>query len=301
MVAKVKIVTDSSAYPEPGVIAKYDIRVVPLRIAFGGEVFTEGVDITNDEFYQRLSKGEKLPTTSQPTIADFSKVYYELAEQGHPILSLHISRKLSGTCTSALAAKNALPQAQIEIVDSLTIALGMLIPPAAEAAERGETLSEIVASIEKLNKCIRVVGAFDTLEYLWKGGRIGAARALVGTLLKIKPVLTQEDGEVKVLDKARTMVHAMEHIIRFVEKEVKGSVSLRGWVAHSHISETSRILDKKLRENFNWIELRFLELGPVLGTHMGMGLVGVSFYCDEDWHCFHLAGAGSQPASFSIY
>ena len=284
MSAKVKIVTDSSSYPEPEVIAKHDIRVVPLRVAFGSEVFSEGVDITNEEFYQRLIKGEKLPTTSQPSVADFIRVYRELAEQGHPILSIHISSKLSGTCASVLAAKNVLPQAQIEIVDSLTIAMGMLIPPAAEAAERGETLSQIAASMEKLNKCIKVVAAFDTLEYLRKGGRIGAARALVGTLLKIKPVLTQEGGEVKVLNKARTMAQAIEYILRFVEKEVKGSISLHGYVAHSHVPDAARVLEKELRENFNWVELRFLEMGPVLGTHMGPGLVGVSFYCDEDWH-----------------
>jgi DegV family protein with EDD domain len=281
--AKVKIVTDSSSYPEPEVIAKYDICVVPLRVAFGSEVFSEGVDITNEEFYQRLAKGGKLPTTSQPSVADFIRVYRELAEQGHPILSIHISSKLSGTCASALAAKNALPQAQIEIVDSLTIAMGMLISPAAEAAERGETLSQIVASIEKLNKCIKVVGAFDTLEYLWKGGRIGAARALVGTLLKIKPVLTQEGGEVKVLNKARTRAQAIEYMLGLVEKEVKGNVFLHGWVAHSHVPEAGRVLEKVLRENFNWVGLRFLEMGPVLGTHMGPGLVGVSFYCNEEW------------------
>ncbi|HEY4711221.1 MAG TPA: DegV family protein [Dehalococcoidia bacterium] len=284
MSAKVKIVTDSSAYPEPKISAKHDIRVVPLKVAFGGEVFTEGVDITNDEFYQRLAKGGKLPTTSQPSVADFIKVYRELAEQGHPILSIHISSKLSGTCASALAAKNALPQAQIEIVDSLTIAMGMLITPAAEAAERGETLSQIVASIEKLNKCIKVVGVFDTLEYLWKGGRIGAARALVGTLLKIKPVLTQEGGEVKILNKTRTMPHAMEHILGFVEKEVKGNMFLHGYIAHSRVPDVARVLEKEFRENFKWVELRLLELGPVLGTHMGPGLVGASFYSDEDWH-----------------
>jgi DegV family protein with EDD domain len=282
--AEVKIVTDSSAYPKPEVIAKHDIRVVPLRVAFGSEVFAEGVDITNEEFYQRLAQGGKLPTTSQPSVADFIKVYRELAEQEHPILSIHISSKLSGTCASALAAKNALPQAQIEIVDSLTIAMGMLVSPAAEAAEKGETLSQITASIEKLNKCIRVVAAFDTLEYLWKGGRIGAARALVGTLLKIKPVLTQEGEEVKVLNKARTMAHAIEYMLEFVEKEMKGSVSLHGWVAHSHVPDAVRVLENGLRKNFNWVELRFLEMGPVLGTHMGPGLVGVSFYCDEDWH-----------------
>lgn len=280
--AKVKIITDSSAYPEPEVIAKHDIRVVPLRVAFGSEVFAEGVDITNEEFYQKLAKGGKLPTTSQPSVADFIRVYRELAEQGHPILSLHISSKLSGTCASAMAAKNTLPQAQIEIVDSLTIAMGMLISPAAEAAERGEPLSQIVAFIEKLNKRIKVVAAFDTLEYLWKGGRIGAARALVGTLLRIKPVLTHVSGDVKILNKARTMAQAIEYISGFVEKEVKGSISLHGYVAHSHVPDAVQVLEKELRENFNWVELRLFELGPVLGTHMGPGLVGVSFYCDED-------------------
>ena len=281
MSTKVKIVTDSSSYPQPEVVAKHDIRVVPLKVAFGSEVFSEGVDITNEEFYQRLAKDGKLPTTSQPSVADFIRVYRELTKQGHPILSIHISSKLSGTCASALAAKNALPQAQIEIIDSLTIAMGMLIPTAAEAAERGEMLSQIVASIKKLNKRIKVVGAFDTLEYLWKGGRIGAARALVGTLLKIKPVLTQEGGEVKVLNKARTRTQAIEYMLGFVDKEVKGNVFLHGWVAHSHVPEAGRALEKELRENFNWVELRFFEMGPVLGSHMGQGLVGVSFYCNE--------------------
>jgi DegV family protein with EDD domain len=278
---KVKIVTDSSSYPQPEVVAKHDIRVVPLKVAFGSEVFSEGVDITNEEFYQRLAKDGKLPTTSQPSVADFIRVYRELTKQGHPILSIHISSKLSGTCASALAAKNALPQAQIEIIDSLTIAMGMLISTAAEAAERGETLSQIATSIKKLNKRIKVVGAFDTLEYLWKGGRIGAARALVGTLLKIKPVLTQEGGEVKVLNKARTRTQAIEYMLGFVDKEVKGNVFLHGWVAHSHVPEAGRALEKELRENFNWVELRFFEMGPVLGSHMGQGLVGVSFYCNE--------------------
>jgi DegV family protein with EDD domain len=281
--AKVKIVTDSSAYHEPEVITKHGIRVVPLRVAFGGEVFSEGADITNDKFYQRLAKDGKLPTTSQPSVADFVKVYRELGEQGHPILSIHISSKLSGTCASALAARNALPQAQIEIVDALTVAMGMLISPAAEAAERGEMLSQIAASIEKLNKCIKVIAAFNTLDYLWKGGRIGAARALIGTLLKIKPVLTQEGGEVKVLNKARTTAHAIDYMLGSMEKTVNGCISLHGWVAHSHVPDAARTLEKELRKRFNWAELRFLEMGPVLGTHMGPGLVGVSFYCDEDW------------------
>ena len=283
MSAKVKIVTDSSSYLKPEIISRYDLHVVPLGVTFGSEVFAEGVDITNEKFYQRLAKAEKLPATSQPSIGDFTRVYSKLVGQGHPVLSIHISRQLSGTRASALAAKEMFPHAQIEIVDSLTIAMGMLIRPAAEAAERGETLAQIVTSIEKLNKCIRVVGAFDTLEYLWKGGRIGAARALVGTLLKIKPVLTHEGAEVKILNKPRTMTQAMEHMLRFVEKEIKGNASLHGFITHSRAQDIAQILEERLRDSFRWVELRLFELGPVLGTHMGPGFVGVSFYCDEDW------------------
>jgi len=281
--AKVKIVTDSSSYPKPETISRYDISVVPLRVAFGREVFAEGVEIGNEEFYSRLGKAHNLPTTSQPSVDDFIRVYRGLAEQGHPILSVHIPNELSGTCASALAAKRTLPQAQIEVVDSLTVAMGMLVPPAAEAAERGETLSQIVTSIRKLNKCIRVIGVFDTLEYLWKGGRIGAARALIGTLLRIKPVLTHQGGEVKVLHKTRTMNRAVEHILEFVRQQAKGNVSLHGWVAHTHVPEMAQVLDERLHEAFHWVDLRLFELGPVLGAHMGPGFVGVSFYCEEDW------------------
>ena len=283
MTPEVKIVTDSSAYLEPEVMARYDIRIVPLKVAFGAEVYAEGVDITNEEFYQKLTKAKVSPTTSQPSVGDFIQVYSELAQQGHSILSIHISSKLSGTISSVLAAKNALPQTQIEIVDSLSIAMGMLIAPAAEAAEKGQTLPQIKASIEKLNACINSVGVFDTLEYLWRGGRIGAARALIGTLLRIKPVLTHQEGEVKILTKARTMTRAIEYMLKFVEKQVGRRTSIHGWIAHTHVFEAALALEKELHERFNWAELCLFELGPVLGTHMGPGFVGLGFYSDEEW------------------
>ena len=296
---KVKIVTDSTASLEPGIIEKYDIRVVPLKVIFGDEVYSEGVDITNDEFYQRagtyefspyvsglyreLAEATYSPATSQPSAGDFTQVYSELAQRGHPILSVHISSKLSGTLNSALAAKNVLPQAQIEIMDSSSIAMGMLVAPAAEAAERGQTLPQIKASVEELNTCLNVVGTFNTLEYLRKGGRIGAARALVGTLLGIKPVLTFHEGEVHILAKPRTIARAIEYMLKFVAKRIEGSAPLRGWIAHTRVFEAASVLEKGLRDRFDWYELRLFELGPVLGTHMGPGFIGLGFYGDEDW------------------
>jgi len=281
--SKVKIVTDSTIYLPPEVIARYDIRVVPIKVAFGTDVYSEGVDITNEEFYQRLAKSGTLPITSQPPVSDFIKVYTELAQQGHPILSIHISSKISGTINSVTAARKSLPQAQIEIVDSQSITMGMMVTPAAEAAEKGQTLAQVKASIEKLNACINVVGILDSLDYLLKGGRIGRVKALVGTLLKIKPVLTFEGGEAKLLTKARTMTRAIEYVLKFVEKRTEGSTSLRGSIRHAHVLEAALALERELRTRFNWAELDFLELGPVYGTHLGPGTIGLGFYGDKDW------------------
>ena len=283
MDSKVKIVTDSTAYLLPEVITRYDIRVVPLKVVFGTEVYTEGVDITNEEFYQKLANSRTLPTTSQPSVSDFIRVYTELAQQGHPVLSIHISSKLSGTVNLALSAREALPQAQIEIIDAESPSMGMLIAPAAEAAEKGQTLPQLKASIEKLNAGLNEVGVFDTLEYLRKGGRIGGAKALLGSLLKIKPVLTFEGGEAKVLAKVRSITRAIEYILKFVEKRTEGSTSIHGGIRHTHALEAALALEKELRAHFNWAELDLFELGPVFGTHMGPGLVGLGFYSDEAW------------------
>lgn len=283
MTNQVKIVTDSTVYLPPEVIARYDIHVVPIKVAFGTDVYSEGVDITNEEFYQRLAKSSILPTTSQPPISDFTQVYTELARQGHPVLSIHISSKISGTINSVTAAIKSLPQAQIEVVDSLSIAMGLLVIPAAEAAERGQPLTQVKASIDKLNACINVLGALDTLDYLRRGGRIGGVKALVGTLLKIKPILAFEGGEAKVLAKVRTMPRAIDYILRFVEKRTEGSTAIYGSIRHAHVLEAALALEKALRAHFDWAKLDFLELGPVFGTHLGPGTLGLGFYGDKDW------------------
>lgn len=283
MTSRVKIVTDSTAYLEPEVVKRYDIRVIPIKVAFGTEFYSEGIDITNDEFYRRVTRGGLFPTTSQAPVGDFVKVYSELAQQGYPILSIHISGKMSGTVASALAARNLLPEAHIEVVDSLTLAMGMMVEPAAELAKRGLPLSQIKASIEKLNTSINSVGVFDTLKYAWKGGRIGAAKALVGTLLRIKPVLTFENGEVKVLVKPRTLSGAIEYIASFVERRGGHDATLHGWLAHAHVSGAATALERALSARFKWDELRLFEVGPVFGTHLGPGFVGLGFYSDPGW------------------
>lgn len=278
MSAEVKIVTDSTAYLTEEQLKLHDIRIVPLKVAFGTEVFTEGVDITNRQFYDRLTRLKAFPTTSQPSTEDFLKVYQPLVEQGHPIFSVHISRKLSGTYNSALAARDALPGARIEVVDWLSNGLGLLTVAAARAAEEGKDLPEIAEAARRINTSINEFGMLDTLEYLWRGGRIGAARALLGTLLKVKPVLAIEDGEASVLARVRTKSRAIEYILSLMERRIGGSKAIHAVVAHTNQPDDAEALMEEVRSRFRPVESFIIEFGPVFGTHLGPGLLGVGFY-----------------------
>jgi DegV family protein with EDD domain len=280
---EVKIVTDSTARASGEEISRYDIHVVPLKVIFGTEIYTEGVDITSQDFYRRLAGRDPLPTTSQPSVSDFTRVYQELTERGHPILSIHISSKLSGTVNSALAARQELPRAQIEVIDCLSLALRMLILPSAQGAARGLGLPRLKASIDRLNSSMSPVGMLNTLEYLWRGGRIGGARALLGTLLRIKPLLDFKDGEVKVLGRLRTSSQAMEAILGIMENRLKPGVPVHVGVAQTNAPESARMLAERVSAAFKCAELDIVELGPVLGTHLGPGFFGAAFYSDEDW------------------
>jgi len=278
---KVKIVTDSTAYLLPETIARYDIRVVPLKVSFGTETFAEGVDITNEEFYQRLAKSRALPTTSQPAVSDFIQVYDELTQLGYAIFSIHISSKLSGTINSARAARAEFPQAQIEVVDWLSMGMGLLVLAAARAAEEGQELPEIKATIKRLAAKMNIFGALDTLEYLYKGGRIGAAKALIGTLLKIKPVLSLKNDEVKVITRARNRNKAIACMLKLMAQRVEESTPIHGAVVHSGAVEEALALEKEVRACFNFAELYFIELGPVFATHTGPGTLALAFYSEE--------------------
>ena len=281
---KVKIVTDSTAYLLPETIARYDIRVVPLKVAFGTEVYSEGVDITNEEFYRRLAKSSALPTTSQPSVSDFTRVYTELASLGHPILSIHISGKLSGTINSALAARDAFPEAQIEVVDWLSMGMGLLVVAAARAAEEGQGLPQIKAKIKQLAPCISIFAMVDTLKYAWRGGRIGRGKALLGSLLSIKPILALENAEAKPLARARSRAKGVEYMLKLLGKRVGTSTSIHhGAVIHSCVFEEALALEREVQARFNCPELDVVEVGPVFGTHTGPGALGLAFYTDEDW------------------
>lgn len=280
--AEVKIITDSTAYLPPELIARYGIRVVPLKVVFGAEAYAEGVDISNEEFYSKLMEASTLLTTSQPSVGDFLQVYGEVTREGVPILSIHISSKLSATVSTALTAKGELPQAQIEVVDSLStsMGLGMVVLAAARAADEGQSLSQIRAATEKVIRSMNLFFIVDTLEYLRKGGRIGGAAALVGTALRIKPVLYLKEGQIEVLAKVRTKRRALKRLLELMAERMPGGTSVHIAIIHAHAAEEATALEKEVRARFNCAEIYLSELGPAIGAHVGPRAIGLAFYAD---------------------
>ena len=202
----VRVVTDSTADLPAKVIQEWGITVIPLQVNFGTEVYRDGVDLQPDEFYRKLVSSSVLPTTSVPPPGSFTEVYKKLSTNGDDVLSIHLSSKLSGTYNSARLAAKDLGNKRVEIIDSLSLSMGMgiLVVVAARAARTGASLEEVTALVHRAMKRCYLVGLLDTLEYLQKGGRIGRARAFLGHVLNLKPLLTIRDGEVYPMDRVRT-------------------------------------------------------------------------------------------------
>ena len=260
---------------------QHDIRVVPLYVHFGEEAFKEGIDLSDEEFYARLKKAPVLPTTSQPSAGEFHQVFEELNRAGHEIVTLTISSKLSGTWNSAMAAKEMLPEASISVVDTESTAVGLhlMVNAALEAAAAGATRQEIVDEIERIKKTSRLWFVVDTLEYLAKGGRIGNARAFMGTLLKVKPILTLQDGAIEPCEQVRSKHKAHARMLEIAEEFV-GSNGPQAKVAvlNALVPEEAEALGQELVERMGCAPPLVGDLGPVIGTHTGPGVVGIALY-----------------------
>jgi DegV family protein with EDD domain len=196
--SKVVVVTDSTAYIPPALILKHGIRVMPLSLVWGNEVFRDGVDIMPPEFYARLKTDKVMPSTSQPSPDEFKKLFAPIVEAGNSILAILLSSKLSGTVDSAVQAKAALPGAKIEIVDTLTtaMALGFITLAASRSLQDGADLDEATQVARRTMESSKVIFVVDTLEFMRRGGRIGGAAAFLGTALNMKPLLTLHEGKV---------------------------------------------------------------------------------------------------------
>ncbi len=277
----IKIVTDSTAYLTEAMVRDHDLRVVPLCVHFGDQTFKEGVELSNGAFYTRLSQASVLPTTSQPSAGAFYEVFSELDQAGHEIVVITISSRLSGTWNSAMAAREMLPEARISVVDSLFTSAGLhlMVEAAIEARDAGASREEIVARLEEIKGKLYLIFVVDTLEYLAKGGRIGNAKAFLGTLLKVKPILVLKDGVIEPLEQVRSKRRAQARMLELVEEKV-GDKGAHAAVAlgNALVAEETQALAQEICDRLGCKMPSVSEIGPVIGTHTGPGVIGVAVY-----------------------
>jgi DegV family protein with EDD domain len=273
------VVTDSSATVPVKLQQELDIRVVPMIIALDGHSFRDGEQITSVDVYHWLRDGRHSPTTASPSIGDFLRVYYAAAQQASAIVSIHLSPKLSATYSVAKAASQLIENVPVHVVDSRTAAMaqGFVVIEAARAAAGGADLEEVVAHAEEVAAKVNLFATLDTLEYLYRGGRIGGAAALAGAILQIKPVLYLADGQVGVVAKPRTRTKAIHAMLEHMAEQVDGH-RLHAAVLHADVPEEAQSLRQRMAERFDCAELYIAELTPMMGVHTGPGVLGVVFY-----------------------
>lgn len=279
---RVAIVTDSTATIPSDLVKKYQIKVIPQCLIWEEKTYRDGIDITPREFYERLKNSKDLPTTSQPSAGEFFEFFSKVAEGYDEILGIFISDELSGTVDSARAARDMLPELNIEIIDSrsASMGLGFITLAAARSIEQGQNLSETADIAKKLVPLAKAIFVVDTLEYLHRGGRIGGAKRLVGSMLSIKPVLHLEDGRIEPLASLRTKRKAIDRALEIVSQDVAGKGPIHACVIHAAAPQEAAEFQGRVKQLITPVELLVCELSPVVGTYTGPGLVGLAYYCE---------------------
>ena len=274
----VRIVTDSTADLPAEVAQELGIAVVPLRVFFGDDAYLDGIELDNAGFYEKLAAYKDLPTTSQPAPAAFQEVYQRLIDEGaDAILSIHLSSKLSGTYQAACTGRDSLPEnarnVPLAIIDSQSISIGMsyVILNAARMAREGKSLQELQAHVEETLARTSILAVLDTLEYVRRGGRIGAASALLGNMLSFKPIISLKDGEVVPLERPRTRGKAYARLAQLLSE--------KGEIEYVAIAESNNEVGQQLSEAIKGVYSRdvpIYKLGAALGTHTGPGTAAIS-------------------------
>ena len=266
------MVTDSTADLPEEWRARYGIEVVPLKVLFGSETFRDRVDMTDAEFFARLSAASKLPTTSAPSPGEFAEVYARLARDYDACISIHIGARLSATAEAARVGAQSVDGFRVEVVDSETVTMPMAF--LCRVAAESPTLDEAVARVRARVPNCRVLALLDTLRYLEMGGRLSRAQAVIGTMLDLKPILLVKDREIKPVDRVRTKNRAIGRMVEFFRSE--GPVEQVG-VMHAQSPDEAQDIAARLREGLSGTEIAMGQIGAVLGTHVGPKAVGIVY------------------------
>ena len=280
---KIAILTDSTANLPAEWIKQYNVQVIPLKIHWGSDTFLDGVDITPNEFYARLTHSKCLPITSQPSPQDFLQAFESLADQADGIVVPLISSGISGTVNSAQAAARLFTRVPVEIIDTHITSIGqvLIILAAARAAEQGKSLEEVRCAADEVVKRLHVFFAVDTLEYLHRGGRINGASRYLGTALDIKPILFfNSEGKIDALERVRTKRKALQRLITLAEQQAIGHPVHVG-IVHANVPRAAQEFRDEAEKHLKCKEIFTVEFSPVIGVHVGPGTIGIAIYTDD--------------------
>jgi DegV family protein with EDD domain len=272
LAARFRVVTDSTADVLPEWRERYGIEVVPLNVVFDDRSFKDRVDLSDDEFFARLKAATRLPKTSAPAPGEFAAVYERLSRECDGVISIHLGGNLSGTVESARLGAQALEGFPVHVVDSrsLTICVGFLCRVAAESPSLEEALRRVEERVPRL----RILALLDTLRYLEMGGRINRAQAMIGSVLDVKPIMGVADGQIRPLDRVRTRRKAIARLVELFRQDLPAEQVA---VVHAQAPEDAEELRGRLLGEWDDLDVEISQIGPVLGTHIGPGAVGIAY------------------------
>jgi DegV family protein with EDD domain len=272
----VRVVTDSTADIPADMATELGITVVPSYVIFGRETYRDGIELTKRQFNEKLAAGRVMPTTAAPPPAIYEEAYRQLVRETDEIISIHLAAGLSALYSSAAMAAERISEARIVVIDSaqITMGYGWMAVAAAEAAQRGSNLEQIVSLVEGMKARARVLAVLDTLEYVYRGGRVGWVKAVIGTLLRVKPIIEVRMGEVVLLERSRTQRRALDQLLELIQ--VSGPLE-RAIVLHTNAPELAERVADRLQAIVPSWERLVDQAGVTVASHAGPGAVGIAF------------------------
>ena len=277
----VKIVTDSTIDLPKQIIEENDLTVVPLSITIDGETYIDGIDISPREFITKMQQSENLPKSSQPPAGEFLEIYNKLTEDGSEVLSIHMTAQMSGTVQSAQTAAR-MADGKVTVVNSKYIsnALAFQVLEAAKLANEGKGIDEIVERINRVRENTRLFVVVDTLDNLVKGGRIGKGKAMLSSLLNIKPIASLDTGEYTPVAKVRSQGQIVKYLVKQLVQDIKGKTLKGISITHADALELATKLKEAIINEVGQVEVSVYDTTPIISTHTGIGAIGFMYYAE---------------------
>ncbi|WP_299094884.1 DegV family protein [uncultured Metabacillus sp.] len=277
---KTAILTDSTAYITKELRERHHIHMIPLSVIFGTETYQEEIEITAEEFFAKVKEMQTLPTTSQPSVGEFVAIFERLAKEYDAVISIHLSSGVSGTYNGAVTAGKMVEDLKVYPFDSEMSCMvqGFYALEAANMAEAGKTPDDILGRLEEMKQSMRAYFMVDDLTNLQRGGRLSSAQALIGSLLQVKPILHFENKVIVPFEKIRTRKKALNRVFELFHEDAIQKIPMRAVVIHANRPEEAAKMKQELEEKYPHVECLTSYFGPVIGTHLGEGAIGLGWY-----------------------